>query len=264
MVTKRYSLNAIEELKKRTGPLKFLSQMLLQPVDLTESRLNIAHLQKYADELVYHEANGVAELLLNQTKLVSATAWWDPAFGKKEQGDNSVFACLFVDAFGHYFLHDVHYIHVDNSQESAREQCAMVAALLKLYHLPVLYVETNGIGKFLPELLRQEIAHQNVRCAVFEKNSTAKKSLRIIDAFDAVLANRALYAHQRIFDTPFIQEMKDWRPDGTTHDDGLDAVAGCLLAEPVRLPRTQINQVRKVTDWRFGKTHILSLDDIKI
>ena len=260
----RFSLQAIEQLKKRTGPLKFLSQMLLQPVDLTESRLNIAHLQKYTDELVYHEANGIAELLLNQTKLVSATAWWDPAFGKKEQGDNSVFACLFADACGHYFLHDVHYIRIDNTQESAREQCSIVVALLKLYHLPVLYIETNGIGKFLPELLRQEIARQGVRCSVFEKSATAKKSLRIIDAFDAVLANRALYVHQRVFDTPFIQEMKDWHPAGSMHDDGLDAVAGCLLAEPVRLPKTQAARVHKVADWRFGKAHILSLDDVKL
>ncbi|MGE4220291.1 MAG: hypothetical protein AB7G39_12665, partial [Alphaproteobacteria bacterium] len=38
----------------------------------------------------------------------------------------------------------------------------------------------------------------------------------------------------------FAMEMREWRPDGAERagsDDGLDAVAGCLLAEPVRLHR---------------------------
>ena len=37
--------------------------------------------------------------------------------------------------------------------------------------------------------------------------------------------------------TPFPDEMQDFNASGRTHDDGLDAVAGCLLAEPVRLPQ---------------------------
>ena len=37
--------------------------------------------------------------------------------------------------------------------------------------------------------------------------------------------------------TPFAAELRDWRPDHPGHDDGLDAVAACVAAEPVRLPR---------------------------
>ena len=31
--------------------------------------------------------------------------------------------------------------------------------------------------------------------------------------------------------------MQDFNTAGNRHDDGLDAVAGCILSEPVRLPQ---------------------------
>ena len=47
--------------------------------------------------------------------------------------------------------------------------------------------------------------------------------------------------------------MKEWVPFSGAHDDGLDAVAGCLLNEPVRLPRTGQGASYNVkTDWRFN------------
>ena len=48
------------------------------------------------------------------------------------------------------------------------------------------------------------------------------------------VADRALNAHRRIWNTPFIEEMREWNTEGTVHDDGLDAVAGCLSSEPIR------------------------------
>ena len=41
---------------------------------------------------------------------------------------------------------------------------------------------------------------------------------------------------RQIWQTGFIEEMREWTPEGATHDDALDAVAGCLSSEPVRLP----------------------------
>jgi hypothetical protein len=60
--------------------------------------------------------------------------------------------------------------------------------------------------------------------------------VRIIEAFDAVMAARALYVHDSVIKTPFIREMQEWRPEKIgAHDDGLDAAAGALAAEPVRI-----------------------------
>lgn len=35
--------------------------------------------------------------------------------------------------------------------------------------------------------------------------------------------------------------MREWSIEGATHDDALDAVAGCLRSEPIRISSVQIN-----------------------
>jgi len=78
-----------------------------------------------------------------------------------------------------------------------------------------------------------------VRASVVETFNARSKADRIIEAFDAVLAAGALGVHRAVWETPFIAEMREWQPaSGGGRDDGLDAVAHCLLAEPVRLVRT--------------------------
>ena len=119
-------------------------------------------------------------------------------------------------------------------------------------YLPAVSLEINGLGRFLPGLLRKELAGSGVACAVVEVSSRQAKHQRIVEAFDAVLAAGALHAHRSIWDTPFIREMRDWRPDARFkgRDDGLDAVAGCLKAEPVRLGR--MARPTATTSWRGG------------
>ena len=60
------------------------------------------------------------------------------------------------------------------------------------------------------------------------------KESRILDAIEPILTSGRLYAHRRIQSTPLIAEMLGWTPiGGTTHDDGLDALAGAICATPV-------------------------------
>jgi len=115
-------------------------------------------------------------------------------------------------------------------------------------------LETNGLGRFLPGLLRREISAAGLACAVIEKASRRNKDLRIVEAFDAVLAAGRLHAHRGVWDTPFVTEMREWRPGGRSRDDGLDAVSGCLLAEPVRLsrPAAPPSGLKEPGRWRAG------------
>jgi hypothetical protein len=63
------------------------------------------------------------------------------------------------------------------------------------------------------------------------------KVQRILGALDPVLAARRLSVHESVLRTRFPREMAAWRPDVPNGaDDALDAVAGCIAAEPVRLP----------------------------
>ena len=76
---------------------------------------------------------------------------------------------------------------------------------------------------------------RRISAAVLEAASHENKQQRILEAFDVLLAERALHVNRKIWKTPFIEEMREWSVDGATHDDALDAVAGCLASEPVRI-----------------------------
>jgi hypothetical protein len=249
----RFPLARIEEIRRASGPNRFASQMLLKPVDVADGRLDSRLLRRYDDELDYREGNGEARLLLMGRRLVSASCWWDPAYGKPGRGDASAVAAVFTDAQGRYYLHRVAYLTHDphdTATDEATQLCRRVADFARDLHLPSVTVEANGIGRFLPGRLRQVVAERRAPVAVVAAESRRPKAERILQAFDALLASGALYAHESVFATRLLREMQEWRPGAASgDDDGLDAVAGCLLAEPVRLPRLPPAK-RQV--WRSG------------
>lgn len=236
----RFPVSKIQEMQDRAGPNKFSAQMMLIPVNYTGGRLNADDLVFYDDELSYTEANQIPMLKIGETRMISVSCWWDPSFGKKEKGDYSVIACVFTANDGLYRLHDMEFISCPENTDldNASFQIMQVIEFLKRNHIPAIHIETNGIGKFLPGILKKELEKQNLRVAVYEENSKTNKEQRIIDAFDAPLAAKALYVQRRISFTPFLNQIREWTPVGYKgKDDALDAVAGCLLTEPVRMPR---------------------------
>lgn len=238
----KYDRAAIEALRARHGPAKFDSQMMLRPVNIAGCRLDPDRMPVYEAELVYSERNRQAVLELDGRRLVSAGCRWDPAYGAAAVGDRSVVVCVFTDEEGGYWLHDAAYLSATEEGEldPARQQCRAVARFAERNFLPAVTVESNGVGRFLPGLLRAEIRALNLSIAVIEAHSSQRKETRILAALDAPLAAGQIRAHRRVFETPLPQEMREWRADGSAkiHDDGLDALAGCLADEPVRLPRT--------------------------
>ncbi len=249
----------IETIRAHTGPNKFSSQMMLKPVNSSEGRLDPDMLRPYSGDLSYVEGNGEAQLFIAGRKMSSVSCWWDPAYGAPGKGDGSVVAVLFSDEGGDYWLHRVAYIKhnpmIVSAIDEATQQCRQVAVLASDLFIPVLHLETNGLGKFLPGLLRRELSLAGIHCAVVEQVSKKSKHLRIIDAFDVVMAARRLHVHDSVYATPLISEMREWRPNGKTPDDGLDAVSGCLLNEPVRLPKymkSPDQQAFQRHQWRQG------------
>ncbi|MBU6234527.1 MAG: phage terminase large subunit [Alphaproteobacteria bacterium] len=229
----RYSITDVEALKRTSGPRKFAAQMMLQAQPIEDGRLQVSALQWYADEIVYTEANGQPNLHVAGRRMLACSAWWDPAFG--HGGDGSVVAVVYTDGAGEYWLHKLVYLKTSAGmqEDEATQQCRAIAALCRQYHVPSVTIEINGIGRFLPAILRREVAG---RVAVVEASSRKAKDIRILEGFDAVLAAKALHVHESIRQTPFPDEMRDWKPQQSgKHDDGLDAVAGALLQAPVRV-----------------------------
>jgi len=263
----RFPAERVAAIRRRSGPNKFASQMLLQPVNLADSRLDPDRLVLYDAELVYREGNRESALHLLGRRLVSASCWWDPAYGSPRGGDSSVIAAVFVDGEGRYYLHAIAYLQHDPAQvaevDEATQLCQQAAAFAARLYLPAITLETNGLGRFLPGLLRRELGRAGITCAVREVSSHRPKAQRILEAFDAPLAAGALHAHQAIRETPFLQEMRDWRPDSArARDDGLDAVAGCLASEPVRLPRLRPPTGR--AGWRPGAGGVAAPYDFEV
>lgn len=241
----------IEALRSRSGPNKFASQMLLRPANILNGRLDPDRLVPYDAALEHIEGNAETVLRLDGKKMMSATCWWDPAYGAPGRGDASVVACVFSSEDGDYYLHAIRYLEHDpartGDEDEASQLCRKVATFLREFYLPAVTVETNGVGKFLPGLLRREISLAGLMVPVLEKTTSRSKDLRILEAFDALLAAGRLKAHRSVWETPFVREMREWRPSGHSkkrpqQDDGLDAVAGCLAAEPVRFTGILRNQ----------------------
>ena len=229
----RFPLPKIRALEREVGPARFKSQMLLQPVDLREVRLDATRLVPFVGEIEVNTSNRRRELRFNGRRLVTVQCWWDPAYGSPRKGDGSVVAVLFTDEFGAFWLFDVAYLRHDpdiaEQVDEATQLCRQVVALARRYHCPALTLETNGIGRFLPNLLRKAVQGSGGRISVREHVSKRSKDQRIVEAFDPVLAARSLNVHERVFETPFVEEMRSFVPGAQNRDEGLDAVAACLL-----------------------------------
>lgn len=262
----RFSSEKIASLRQRSGENKFLSQMMLQPVNFRDSVLNPERLVAYNAELEATFANGREVLRLGDKRLLSASCWWDPSFAA-QSGDNSVIACVFTDEEGKFWLHDLEYIRVDGGAQDniASLQCEKVADFMERNHLPSIRVEANGIGKFLPGILKQTLHRRKIRSAVLEVYSTANKAARILEAFEVLLAEKALNVHRKIWATPFIEEMRDWSAEGNAHDDALDAVAGCLSSEPVRFAAAlSDSKDSKRFGWQGASGQFKALSDFNV
>jgi hypothetical protein len=254
----RFTVEHIERIRRRSGPHRFAAQMLLRPMGLAAGRLDPDRLRPYDAEPVYREAMGRPVLTLGGVRLLSASCWWDPAFGRTDEpgraADGSVVAAVYGGEDHNLYLHRVVYLTVDpgTCEPEAEQQCRAVAELARSLHLPGIRIETNGIGSFLPGLLREAMGRLGVGAAVSGLASHVPKDRRILEALDAPLAAGRLFAHRSVWATPLIREMREWRPGGRGkgHDDGLDAVAGAVAGEPQRFDRPSAPGDRP--GWRAG------------
>ena len=245
----RFPIESINEILRKTGPAHFTSQMLCQPMNSRDAKFDPASLQFYNEDIEYREAHGQRLASVCGRKLMSIAGWWDPAFGKTG-GDRSILAIVYTDEVGEYWLHHLAQITINpqSYKDEATQQCEQVAAIAKRFHLSFVALETNGLGKFLPGILRRELGISGACCAIREITSRKTKSVRIMEAFDAPMAACAIHVHRSVLATPFIKEMEDWRPDKRGgHDDCLDAVAGALSLQPVRIGKIPVakNQDRQ-------------------
>lgn len=264
----RFAPKVVSRIRRDSGPLRFRSQMMLRPSHTREMRLDPRRLVRYSDPLELREGNGERVVSIAGRRMRSSVCWWDPAVGRAERGDSSVVALVLVDGEGHYHVHGVSYLRVEApeacGEDEAAQLCRQVTDFLQATAQAAIVVETNGLGRFLPALLRRTLRNRGLPVAVREHVSTTGKDQRILDAFDPLLAAGALHAHAGLWNTPFIREMQEWLPGGRGRDDGLDAVSGCILSLPVRLHAQTADGTSRTPIWRPLATGFRAGTDFKV
>lgn len=210
----RFDADTIARIRAAVGPRVFASQMKLVPTALKDAMLDPDLMPVYEGEI----------------KKTAASCYWDPAFGH-ENGDRSVIAYVLMDAGNQAYLHDLLFLKINphSHDDAASQQCAQIIDFLRRHDIRHIVLEGNGIGQFLPGLLRRKLKDAKFPCGVEVVHNSKNKNLRILEAFEARLAARALSIHKRVTQSGFVEEMRAFQPD-TPHnqDDALDAVAGAL------------------------------------
>ena len=229
-----FPLSVVAELQSAVGVRHFASQMMLKPISNDRIRLDPGAMHFYDDEFNPQTAR------IGDNVITGAAVYWDPSLGRTNS-DGSVCVIIYRDDKLHrVFIHDVLYLGVsDNDEHPMATQCEQVLLFLMHYNINRICVETNGIGNTLPEILREIARNRNQGVVVQSIVNNKRKSDRIIDTLEPVLSTGRLYCATRVQSTPLLSEMLGWSPIGyTTHDDGIDAVAGAILSPPIPIHPT--------------------------
>ena len=235
----RFTREEIELKRQETRTLNaWDSQYQLEAKPISEVRLDPARIIPYDCEPVIRVANGEVGMWLGATRIVGATAYWDCSLGKIKS-DASAFTLLLTDARGQLYWHVAQGLTGELAEFDANDrivggQVMQVRELVMRFQIPRVVVETNGPGGFVPNILRQAL--KGTGCGVGEEFSSANKQKRILDAFEAPLSSRFLWAHVAVLEGPAWDQMKDFNPELRDQaDDYLDSGAGAIAQTPIRI-----------------------------
>ena len=223
-----FPASRIDALRESVGNRHFLSQMMLEYVDLDKSRLDPGALHFYDAEFDSRMAR------IGADNITGAALYWDPSGGRKKSDGSVCVLILRDDRSRRAFIHDALYLTVsDDDAHPLAHQCDMVLDFMSGRDMRRIAIETNGIGNALPEIMRDVATRRGANIFVQKIVNNKNKENRILDAIEPLLSTGRLYAHVRVRATPLMSEMLGWAPTGAfAHDDGLDAVAGALSMTP--------------------------------
>lgn len=271
----RFDRKEMLERRRECETLNYWDQQYqLQAKPLSDSRLNPDRMLAYDCEPQWRRSNGEYLMTLGDARIVSASCRWDPASGKLKS-DVSAVAVVLQDDSGRRYLHRVERLlgdvveFGDDGKTVTGGQVHQLCDIVEKLRLPRVTIETNGIGKFSPAILKGALKQRRIICGVAEEDSTANKNRRILEALEPLLTSDGqLWAHVSVLDGPLTEQMRDWNPAIREQpDDYLDAAAGAVSETPERIGRAVApDEVRIVTtaggdDWRpNGGVHEVVLE----
>ncbi|MDP5239934.1 phage terminase large subunit [Uliginosibacterium sp. 31-16] len=247
--------------KQRTSKSRaeFMSQQQLIPMNADDVFFDAANLIEYRSEIDYYTANGETVLSIGGKRMVSCSCIWDPATNRKNS-DDSVLAIVFTTMDGHYYVHRTFRLTGE-----AEEQCSQVVGYAKEFKVPQVTIEDNGVGAFLPALLRKSAADSGI--AVVGRHSSIAKVKKIIEGIEVRLSAQVIHCHSSVMSSPFFVQLRDFNPklhvtqgSAATKDDYIDAVATAILNEPIRITKGVSSGKRNMNWTGTAGEHEMALD----
>ncbi|WP_186187913.1 phage terminase large subunit [Burkholderia gladioli] len=255
----RFTRADIEKRRQKCRTLNYWdSQYQLEAKPLTEVRLDPTKLRPYDVHPIVERANREIRMMLGATRIVSGRAYWDCATGKIG-GDDSALSLILDDAAGNLYWHVAQamlgefaeFSDGDNARITGG-QVMQVCDLIEKFAIPQIYIETNGVGSFVPKLLLKALKQRKIRCGVVERTASINKNEKILAGIEPPLKSGVLWAHVDVLDSPVWDQMQSFNPLVKQQaDDFIDSGASAILETPVRIGRIVGNPTAPEThDWR--------------
>lgn len=204
------------------------SQYQLHAKPVHDVRLDPDRIIPYEVEPIVRTANKQAVMYLGNVQIVGASAYWDCALGKVGN-DPSTFSIIFTDNMGRLYWHVCEGLMGD-----VDEQCKAIRRYVEKYSLARVTVETNGIGGFVPPILKKHL--KGTQCGVGECTRSTNKQKYILDALEPPLSSGFLWASMEVLNGPMWDEMQEFNPKVSDQQDSyIDSGAGAIKQTPVRI-----------------------------
>lgn len=241
----RFTREEIELKRQETRTLNsWDSQYQLESKPIQEMRLDPSRIAAYDVEPIIRIANRKASMWLGKVRIVGMSLRWDPASGKAGS-DVSAVALLLQDEYGRRYLHRVDgltgdlAVFSDDGRRILGGQVMQLCDLIERFQVPRVVVENNGIGTFVPGILKASLKQRGIVCGVSDEPSVTNKQVRILEAWEPLLSSGMLWAHIDVLDGPLWDQMKDFDPSVRDQaDDYLDVGAAAINDVPERLRLT--------------------------
>lgn len=256
----RFTPQEMVKRRRKTRTInEFDSQYQLHSKPTHDVRLNPDRIVPYDCEPVIRQSNGRTLMLLGDVQIVGAVLRWDPSSGKLGS-DVSAVCVMLQDEMGRRYLHRIERLLGDlvefapDGKTIIGGQVVGLCELVDRFQLPRITVETNGIGKFSPKVVKAALKQRGLICGVTEVTAVQNKNRRILEALEPLLLSHdQIWAHVSVLDGPLPKQMRDWNPAVKEQpDDYLDVTAGAVSEQPERVGGTtnRIMSQPDRDDWR--------------
>lgn len=248
-----------KEMAKRRKECRTLnewdSQYMLMARPIGNVRLDPERVEVYDCEPVIDEVNGGLRMTLNGIQMVGAALTIDPASGKLKS-DVSALALVLQDGNGKRYWHRALPLvgEVAEFAEDGRTitggQVMTICDVVEKYRISRVQVETNGIGKFMPAVLKAAFKQRKLVCGVGDDHSSENKNKRILEAFEPLILSNQLAMSRQVADSPAYNELLEFNPSATSNDDDyIDSAAKAISMTPERVQSFGKFNPSKTQNW---------------